>query len=156
MGVEFCKRLSRLTGKDYRLPSEAEWEYACRAGTTTKYYFGDNLDPGMANYGGNLGGTSLVDRFPPNGFGLYDMHGNIWEWCLDDWHGDYGGCPTDGSAWTNSNNFQEERRLRCLRGGSWKNPPRRCCSAYRSTYDDDLDLIGFRPAFSLQDSCLPF
>ncbi len=72
MGVEFCKRLSRLTEKNYTLPSEAEWKYACRAGTTTKYYFRDNLDISIANYGGNLGGTSLVGRFPPNIFGLCD------------------------------------------------------------------------------------
>ena len=104
MGVEFCKRLSRLTEKNYTLPSEAEWKYACRAGTTTKYYFGDNLDHRMANYGGNSWGTSLVGRFPPNSFGLYDMHGNVWEWCFDDWHGDYNRCPIDGSAWLRGKN----------------------------------------------------
>jgi formylglycine-generating enzyme required for sulfatase activity len=156
MGVEFCKRLSRLTGKNYRLPSEAEWEYACRARTTTQYYFGDNLDPSMANYGNNLGGTSLVGRFPPNGFGLYDMHGNVWEWCLDDWHGDYNGCPTDGSAWLNRNNSQERRKLKCTRGGSWYYAPRYCRSASRLNYGLDGNHVGFRPAFSFQDSSFPF
>ena len=154
MGVEFCKRLSRLTGKNYRLPSEAEWEYACRAGTTTEYYFGDSLDPSMANYCGNLGGTSLVGRFPPNGFGLYDMHGNVWEWCLDDWHDNYNGCPTDGSAWLNRNNSQEGRKLKSLRGGAWLSDPRDCRSACR-TYDDDYPYVGFRPALSFQDSSFP-
>jgi formylglycine-generating enzyme required for sulfatase activity len=156
MGVEFCKRLSRLTGKNYRLPSEAEWEYACRAGTTTKYYFGDSLDPSMANYGQNLGGTSLVGRFPPNGFGLYDMHGNVWEWCLDDWHQNYHGCPTDGSAWLNRNDSQEGRKLKCIRGGSWNGDPRYCRSAYRGNLDGAYSNVGFRPAFSFQDSSFPF
>ncbi|MEY3827732.1 MAG: hypothetical protein RLZZ148_2553 [Cyanobacteriota bacterium] len=114
MGVEFCKRLSNLTGKNYRLPSEAEWEYACRAGTTTQYCFGDDLDPSLANYGENLGGTSLVGSFPPNGFGLYDMHGNVWEWCEDDWHDNYNGCPTDASAWLNRNNSQKSDRLTAI------------------------------------------
>jgi formylglycine-generating enzyme required for sulfatase activity len=152
MGVEFCKRLSKLTGKDYRLPSEAEWEYACRAGTTSKYYFGDDLDPSLANYDRNLGCTSLVGSFPPNAFGLYDMHGNVWEWCLDDWHANYNGCPTDGSAWLNINNSQEGIKYKCLRGGSWLNGPQNCRSAYRLSYDIDHSFVGFRPAFSFQDS----
>jgi formylglycine-generating enzyme required for sulfatase activity len=155
MGVEFCKRLSRLTGKNYRLPSEAEWEYACRAGTTTEYYFGDNLDPSIANYGQNSGGTSLVGGFPPNSFGLYDMHGNVWEWCLDDWHSDYNGCPTDGSAWLNKNNSQEGRKYKCLRGGAWDFDPRYCRSAYRSNDDIGNYNVGFRPVFSVQGSSFP-
>ena len=144
-GVEFCKRLSKLTGKDYRLPSEAEWEYACRAGTTTEYYFGDDLSPSLANYNGNLGVTSLVGSFPPNSFGLYDMHGNVWEWCLDDWHGNYDGCPTDGSAWL---------KAKLIRGGAWDYGLQHCRSAYRNCFDFDLESrkVGFRPAFSLQDS----
>ena len=156
MGVEFCKRLSKLTGKDYRLPSEAEWEYACRAGTTTKYYFGDDLDPSLANYGNNLGGTSSVGSFPPNGFGLYDMHGNVWEWCLDDWHENYDGHPSDASAWLNRNNSQEGIKYKCLRGGSWDFDPQDCRSAYRYDYAYvDYD-VGFRPVFSVQDSSFPF
>jgi len=156
MGVEFCKRLSRLTGKNYRLPSEAEWEYACRAGTTTKYYFGDDLDPSMANYGQNLGGTSLVASFPPNGFGLYDMHGNVWEWCIDDWHGNYDGCPVDGSAWLNGNNSQEGRKLKVIRGGAWSYRPRSCRSASRLDFGSGHYHVGFRPVFSFQDSSFPF
>ncbi|MGK7958891.1 MAG: SUMF1/EgtB/PvdO family nonheme iron enzyme [Crocosphaera sp.] len=102
--VEFCARLSRLTGNQYRLPSEAEWEYACRAGTTTPFYFGETITGDLANYnakdtyanetpGKYRGKTTPVGQFPPNGFGLYDMHGNVWEWCADDWHSNYNGAP---------------------------------------------------------------
>ena len=144
MGVEFCKRLSKLTGKDYRLPSEAEWEYACRAGTTTQYCFGDDLDPSLANYDSNLGCTSLVGSFPSNVFGLYDMHGNVWEWCEDDWHDNYNGCPTDASAWLNRNNSQKARK--CLRGGSWYYLPVYCRSAIRPWNDAGNygNYVGFR------------
>jgi formylglycine-generating enzyme required for sulfatase activity len=98
---EFCKRLARETGKEYRLPSEAEWEYACRAGTTTPYHFGQKIAPDVANYlQAGRGGTTTVGRFQVvNSFGLYEMHGQVWEWCEDDWHDVYEGAPTDGSAW---------------------------------------------------------
>lgn len=123
---EFCARLSQLTKRNYRLPSEAEWEYACRAGTTTPFYFGDTITADLANYDGNsrYGSapkgtyrkkTTAVGSFPPNSFGLYDMHGNVWEWCQDVWHGNYNGAPTDGSAWESGGNSQS----RLLRGGSW-------------------------------------
>ena len=96
--VEFCERLSKLTGRNYRLPSEAEWEYACRAGTTTPFYFGETITPELANYCGNYtygegpigeyrNQTTPVGQFSANGFGLYDMHGNVWEWCADEWNG---------------------------------------------------------------------
>ena len=125
--VEFCKRLSRHTGKEYRLPSESQWEYACRAGTTTHYSFGDTLTKEQANFGNYPDGeTTPVGQYPANSFGLYDMHGNVWEWCEDVWHKDYKGAPTDGSAWVDSN-FNR----RVLRGGSWDDAPGSCRSAYR-------------------------
>jgi len=95
--VEFCARLSRATGRAFSLPSEAQWEYACRAGTTTPFAFGDTLSAKQANF--NSHSTSEVGSFPANKWGLYDMHGNVWEWCKDQWHDSYNGAPTDGSAW---------------------------------------------------------
>ncbi|MGK7899217.1 MAG: SUMF1/EgtB/PvdO family nonheme iron enzyme [Xenococcus sp. (in: cyanobacteria)] len=125
--IEFCQRLSKTTGKEYRLPSEAEWEYACRAGTTTPFYFGKTITGNLANYDATrityaketLGvyrqTTTIVGSFPPNRFGLYDMHGNVWEWCADNWHDNYEGAPTDGTAWiTGGDNHSSP-----LRGGSW-------------------------------------
>ena len=136
--VEFCARLSKLTGREYRLPSEAEWEYACRAGTTTPFYFGETITGELANYraSGTYAGepkgedreqTTPVGQFPPNAFGLYDMHGNVWEWCADTWHDNYDGAPTDGSAWIE--NGDDNRSP--LRGGSWFYDPLYCRSADR-------------------------
>jgi len=137
---EFCARLSRKTNQTYRLPSEAEWEYACRGGTTTPFYFGETISTELANYDGNYtygGGakgeyrekTTEVGKFPANPCGLYDMCGNVWEWCEDEWHGNYINAPTDGSAWSNgSNNYMS------LRGGSWLSFPRNCRSACRYDY----------------------
>ncbi|MBW4654135.1 MAG: SUMF1/EgtB/PvdO family nonheme iron enzyme [Kaiparowitsia implicata GSE-PSE-MK54-09C] len=151
--VEFCERLSQRTGKLYRLPSEAEWEYACRAGTTTPFHFGETITTDLGNYNGNdtYGNgpkgtyreqTTDVGTFSANAFGLYDMHGNVWEWCLDHWYDNYSGAPTDGSAWLSSN--EDSRRL--LRGGSWYNYPWSCRSAYRfrNARDSRLDNLGFR------------
>jgi formylglycine-generating enzyme required for sulfatase activity len=152
--VEFCKRLSQQTGRKYRLPSEAEWEYACRAGTTTPFYFGETITPTLVNFNGSATPyasapkgiyreeTTEVGNFPPNAFGLYDMHGNVWEWCEDNWHDNYQGAPTDGSAWLTGGD--NSRRL--LRGGSWFNNPENCRSAnrYRSSPDDRFIIIGFR------------
>ncbi|NEP86969.1 MAG: formylglycine-generating enzyme family protein [Okeania sp. SIO2C2] len=112
--VEFCERLSKLIGRKYRLPNEAEWEYACRAGTITPFYFGETITGELANYDASetyadeprrqhRGQTTPVGKFPPNAFGLYDMHGNVWEWCADDWHDNYQNAPTDGRAWLDSN-----------------------------------------------------
>jgi formylglycine-generating enzyme required for sulfatase activity len=123
--VEFCQRLSKMTKKQYRLPSEAEWEYACRAGTTTPFHFGATLTSNLANYnarerfarepaGEYRKETTPVGQFPPNGFGLYDMHGNVWEWCQDSWPSSYKGAPTDGSAWLDT---EENTNVRLLRGG---------------------------------------
>lgn len=125
---EFCQRLSRKTGKIYRLPSEAEWEYACRAGTTTPFHFGETILPELANYNTEYsynntefsyidnstakhrGETTEVGRFPANDWGLHDMHGNVWEWCEDDWRDTYDDAPMDGSAWVDAN--REERSMR--------------------------------------------
>jgi formylglycine-generating enzyme required for sulfatase activity len=136
--VEFCARLSILTGREYRLPSEAEWEYACRAGTTTPFYFGETITGELANYRANYTyagepkgeyrqQTTRVGQFPPNAFGLYDTHGNVWEWCVDTWHDNYKDAPTDGSAWIENGNDN----LSPMRGGSWGHFPSDCRSAIR-------------------------
>jgi formylglycine-generating enzyme required for sulfatase activity len=158
--VEFCDRLSQKTGRLYRLPSEAEWEYACRAGTTTPFHFGATITTDLVNFNGNstyasapkgkyLKQTTEVGSFPPNAFGLYDLHGNVYEWCLDHWHENYNGAPTDGSAWLSNN--EKERCLRLLRGGSWLDNPRYCRAANRSRNECDnrYDIIGFRVVFSV-------
>jgi formylglycine-generating enzyme required for sulfatase activity len=152
--VEFCDRLSQYTGREYRLPTEAEWEYACRAGTTTPFYFGETITTQLANYDGstyreepqgeNRGETTSVGAFPPNAFGLYDMHGNVLEWCLDHWHENYEGAPNDGRAWSANENYNHSHSLR---GGSWDGNPGNCRSAYRydvDAADDWLDNFGFR------------
>ena len=146
----FCQKLSQITGKTYRLPTEAEWEYACRAGTTTRFYFGDDanqLGDYAWYYGNSQGTTHPVGQKKPNAWGLYDMSGNVWEWCEDDWHYNYIGAPTDGSAWLiNSDNRYHSK---CRRGGSWVNYPNGCRSAIRLVYrryypgNDGVD-IGFR------------
>lgn len=152
---EFCLRLSDKTGRTYRLPSEAEWEYACRAGTTTPFHFGETLSTDLANYNGisapygrgpigiYRGTTTSVGSLGgPNAFGLYDMHGNVREWCLDHWHSSYEGAPTDGSAWHSENDSYSRVR----RGGSWSSDPGGCRSASRLSLTPDYrsDIIGFR------------
>jgi formylglycine-generating enzyme required for sulfatase activity len=114
--MEFCHRLSLRSGRSYTLPSEAQWEYACRAGTKTPFCFGDTISPELANYDGNYvygnadadadgpkgiyrEQTTPVGMFPANAWGLQDMHGNVYEWCLDEWHESYEGAPIDGRAW---------------------------------------------------------
>jgi formylglycine-generating enzyme required for sulfatase activity/energy-coupling factor transporter ATP-binding protein EcfA2 len=159
--VEFCERLSLWSqekgkGYQYRLPSEAEWEYACRAVISEEsiqnpiyppYHFGCNIDPALANYGQTARArTTAVGRFQiVNAFGLYDMHGNVWEWCLDPWHDNYKDAPNDGRAW------KEElcpdvllKRKYVVRGGSWGDGPRSCRSAYRGDCDYLSDFDGFR------------
>jgi len=114
--MEFCARLSQHSGKNYTLPSEAQWEYACRAGTTTRFSQGDTITTNEANFDGAYvpvdsdqevydyrAETTPVGMFAPNAWGLCDMHGNVWEWCLDDWHSNYEGAPTDGTAWMEGN-----------------------------------------------------
>lgn len=150
--VEFCKKLSQKTGRTYRLPSEAEWEYACRAGTTTPFYFGETITTDLVNYSYNgdytYGSTTPVDSFPPNAFGLYDMHGNVWEWCEDTWHDNYIGAPSDGSAWINN----DDSFFRVMRGGSWGQLLVKCRSASRSSYGSinvGDSIIGFRVVCSV-------
>ncbi|REJ39410.1 MAG: hypothetical protein DWQ54_21800 [Microcystis flos-aquae TF09] len=151
--TEFCQRLSRETKREYRLPSEAEWEYACRAGTTTAFHFGETITADLANYratetyadeptGEYRQQTTPVGQFPPNAFGLYDMHGNVWEWCADTWHDNYDGAPRDGSVWIE--NGADNRSP--LRGGSWFFNPLFCRSAFRLIYDcrGFVNSFGFR------------
>ncbi len=156
--TEFCSRLSQHTqkqnpNKTYRLPSEAQWEYACRAGTTTPFHFGETITTELANYNGNYTyGNSSKDKyrqittqaalFPPNAFGLYYMHGNVWEWCQDDWRESYESAPTDGSTWLNENDNQRKM----LRGGSWYANPGYCRSAlrFKSERGRKSNVIGIR------------
>ncbi len=151
--VEFCSELSKKTGKTYRLPSEAEWEYACRAGTTTAFHFGETITTDLVNYDGNYPyasapkgedrqQTTEVGKFPPNAFGLYEMHGNVYEWCADHWHENYQNAPNDGTIWLSS----DESLYRLLRGGSWSNIAHYCRAAYRGGCQPDnrFNSFGFR------------
>jgi formylglycine-generating enzyme required for sulfatase activity len=161
----FCQKLSALSeerrnGRKYRLPTEAEWEYACRAGTKTTFHFGDSLSSSQANFNGGypygdgkkgpyLRRTSKVGSYKPNAFGLHDMHGNVWEWCVD-WYDPkyYGkspakdpGGPSDGVTSDDYANF-----YRVIRGGSWLDDARGCRSAYRyrAMHRNRYRMIGFR------------
>jgi len=154
--AEFCRRLAQKTNRPYRLPTEAEWEYACRAGTTTPFHFGETISTDLANYVGTetygqgsegeyRKETTPVDHFGvANDFGLCDMHGNVWEWCEDHWHDNYEGAPANGSAWLDASANEDAGRV--LRGGSWGDDPLYCRSASRSDigagsrYND----VGFR------------
>ena len=148
--MDFCKKLTQMEkvagrlpeGWVYTLPTEAQWEYACRAGTTTAYSFGGNITPKQANYGdnGGVGKTTPVGTYPANAWGFHDLHGNVWEWCSD-WYGFYPGGsvtdpvgPSDGSG-------------RVTRGGGWYYLARFLRSAYRyggRAPDDRDDVLGFR------------
>jgi formylglycine-generating enzyme required for sulfatase activity len=151
--VEFCDRLSHHTGRRYQLPSEAQWEYACRAGTQTPFHTGETITSELANYVGAYTyraetkglyrrTTVPVGSFSPNAFGLYDMHGNVWEWCADHWQ-DGSQSSVDGDRpWMSTNSSQ----MRAIRGGSWLDHPTNLRSASRSGYREALfnRIIGFR------------
>ena len=141
---KFCEKISQMTGKMYRLPSEAEWEYACRAGTVGDY--AGDLDS-LAWYQDNsFSKMHPVGRKHPNAFRLYDMHGNVWEWCEDDWHDNYKGAPTDGSAWLSG----EHSGFRVVRGGSWNSSKNACRAAFRFKFgsDEHYDLLSVRVVVS--------
>jgi formylglycine-generating enzyme required for sulfatase activity len=155
---QFCSRLSRKTGLQFRLPAEAEWEYACRAGSASAFHFGETLTTDLANYVGEhiflsepkgiyRHTTTEAGCFPPNAFGLYDMHGNLWEWCADAWHDDYRGAPFNGGAWTTG----DKKAPRVLRGGCWHEIPGNCRSAMRLRADgeDREDFFGLRVALNM-------
>ena len=153
--TEFCQRLSSQTGREYKLPSEAQWEYACRAGTQTPFHFGETITTELANYDGSYTyngspkgeyreQTTDVGSFPANVWGLHDMHGNVWEWCEDDGHPNYEGAPDDGTAWRDEDRTNTDQ---VLRGGSWIVTPINCRSAYRVNNNprDIIDYyVGFR------------
>jgi formylglycine-generating enzyme required for sulfatase activity len=152
--MEFCKRLSKKTARRYRLPSEAEWEYAARAWAREPFTFGETITPDFVNYNSEYpyaGATKGTNRKRTvavgslgvaNAFGLYDMHGNVEEWCLDNWHDNYTGAPTDGSAWTSGG----DPEYQVYRGGSWYSSARYCRSALRSWLGPQYRFngIGFR------------
>ena len=148
----FCDKLSDKTGRRYHLPSETQWEYACRAGTSTPFSFGETLTVEVANFNGEhtyreeprgfyFHATNQGGKFPPNAFGLYDMHGNLWEWCADNWLDDYSSSPRDETAYRSHTN-----QFRVVRGGSWHEPARLCRSAARlQILQTDADeFTGFR------------
>lgn len=157
--VEFCNRLSQKTSQKYKLPSEAEWEYACRAGTTTPFHFGETINFNVANYDSRYPyrsepkgiyreKTTEVGFFQfANSFGLFDMHGLVWEWCLDSWDQNYDKSPKNGDAWLDS----IHNNSRVIRGGSWRNEAFLCRSSHRQFHyaDEASNNIGFRVARSL-------
>lgn len=156
--VKFCEIVSQKVEETIRLPSEAQWEYACRAETTMPFYFGETIHSAQANYYGHAvyrsgqegvyrRQTTEVGSFPPNAFGLYDMHGNVCGWCQDHWHQSYDGAPTDGSAWTQGG----DSRYRVRRGGAWDHDPWLCRSAFRfcNSPESRNSGIGFRVVSAL-------
>ena len=150
---EFCKKASERIGKAVRLPSETEWEYACCTGAATAFHFGENITTNLVNYhgdypyidapkGDNRQKTLNVNNFSPNAWGLYQMHGNVWEWCEDVWHNNYAGIPKDGSPWLKDG----EQNKHIVRGGSWNYGAYYCCSAVRLRFiiDSKFNDLGFR------------
>ncbi len=162
--MEFCARISLHTGLKYRLPSEAEWEYACRSKTKTPWFFGSLLGSKYARFGDPQGRTVSVGNFPPNQFGIYDMHGNTWEWCADTWHENYENAPNNGNVWdenhqeinyyqnTNENLVEllNDDRWRVVRGGSWADSQEQCRSAFRIDQSPNAsgNTLGLRVVFT--------
>jgi len=157
--VTFCRRLSEMTGLEYRLPSEAEWEYACRAHKNTAFDSGDSIGSRQANFNGGypygtappsdyLQRTTPVGFYSANGFGLFDMHGNVEEWVADTFHVDYEGAPVDGSAWVGGG----DEKYRMQRGGSWKSAGERLRRGARefATPETSTDSAGFRVVLVLR------
>ena len=155
---EYVRWLSRKTGEEYRLPSESEWEYVARAGTTTPIHFGRTISTEQANYNGNYTygsgrkgvyrkKTVSVESFPPNDFGLHNVHGNVREWVEDCWHASYRGAPSDGRAWTVGGDCSR----RVLRGGSWSGRPQylRSANRFRNPSGSRGSYSGFRVARTL-------
>ncbi|VEP18449.1 Serine/threonine protein kinase [Hyella patelloides LEGE 07179] len=165
--VEFCQKLSDRVGREIRLPTEAEWEYACRGKLKTPFHFGSTITTELANYNGeftygmgeegeNRNQTTKVGSFSPNSFGLYDLHGNVAEWCQDTWHDSYQGAPNNGSSWQENSDLAVgearcDRNPRVLRGGSWLHLPGCCRSAYRLKAEPNSksDAFGFRIAMGI-------
>jgi len=159
--MEFCERLSRATGRKYRLPTEAEWEYACRAGSRTAFHFGATVTPAWVNYNSESPYASAPKADPrqqtmpvgslgvANAFGLFDMHGNVWEWCLDTWQDNYFQAPNDGSSREKeSNNY-----VKVIRGGAWNSVAGECRASARNriTAPFKLNGIGFRVVAEAED-----
>ncbi|MGO9484421.1 MAG: formylglycine-generating enzyme family protein, partial [Rhodomicrobium sp.] len=136
--------LSKRTGAVYRLLSEAEWEYACRGGTTSTYCYGDDVNTYQANFAAVVGSTTTVGSFPANPFGLYDMHGNVWEWVEDAWSANYAGALADGGSST----IIDDPNIRVVRGGSWINAAKDLRAACRnaSLAFQRSNSVGFRLA----------
>jgi len=150
---DYCEWLSAVSGRRYRLPSEAEWEFACRAGSAEPFAFGKEITPREANFfygesGARIGrgARTKCGEFPANQFGLHDLHGNVCEWMEDAWHANYSDAPCDGSAWI----YGGDAKLRVIRGGAWDHLPRLLRSAWRDGLDANRrrDNLGFRVATS--------
>jgi formylglycine-generating enzyme required for sulfatase activity len=161
--IAFCTKLSQKTGKQYSLPSEAQWEYACRAQTTSNFHFGETITTDLVNYNGeypyngapvgqNRDRSTPVGTFPPNVFGLYDMHGNVWEWCLDRYQPNYLTAPIDGSAVLDIPESAGNSK-RVMRGGAWDYVAKGCRSAVRCSLDSSLRMngCGFRVILTTLD-----
>ena len=156
--LEFLAKLSQKSGRRYRLPSEAEWEYARRAGSTTSFNCGETILIDLANFDGTMpygnqapgdfrGRTTTAGHFGvANDYGVCDLHGNVWEWCADAWHEDYSGAPNDGSAWI----ADGDQGYRVQRGGCWKDPAAKCRSAFRvgDVAHNSENIVGLRVCLS--------